>query len=240
MISISMPADFPVSLGSLATVGGTMRRGLAMLDGTDGAARLIFARHGAHCRTAALDEWLAIVRVNPPLERGVQMLWMLDARTTSWPGGPPEGAGRVLWFRATGEAVQRDSLTLPGVLRAAGHVDAAQVRVTIRWQRGQSRLCWPSTRGCGDGRPRRRGRAGRVPRPGPGWRSPRLACRGRWISRPRGAGFSGGLRVCRKPAAGQRVMPSAASKRTCCRGRGRSPLHTRPAVAASGHWLTRT
>ena len=93
MISISMPADFPVSLGSLATVGGTMRRGLAMLDGTDGAARLIFARHGAHCRTAALDEWLAIVRVDPPLERGVQMLWMLDARTTSWPGGTARGRG---------------------------------------------------------------------------------------------------------------------------------------------------
>jgi hypothetical protein len=141
MISISMPADFPVTLGSLATVGGSMRRGLAMLDGTDGAARLVFTSHGARCRTAALDEWLAIVRVDPPLERGVQMLWMLDARTTSWPGGPPEGGDRMLWFRTSGEAVQRDSLTLPGVLRAAGHVDAAQVRVTRRWQRGQSRLC---------------------------------------------------------------------------------------------------
>ena len=96
MISISMPADFSVALGRLATVGGGTRRGLAMLDGTDGAARLIFTCHGVRCRTAAFDEWLAIVRVNSSLERGVQMLWMLDARATSWPGGPPEGGSHAV------------------------------------------------------------------------------------------------------------------------------------------------
>ena len=104
----------------------------------------------------------------------------------------------MLWFRTTGEAVQRDSLTLPGVLRAAFRALAP----------------------AGDHRVWRAAAAGflglAVLALAPDW------------------GSAG------NPAAGQRVMPSAASKSTCCRGRGRSPLHTRPAVAASGHWSTRT
>jgi len=41
-------------------------------------------------------------------------------------------------------------------------------------------------------------------------------------------------------ADGQYVMPSAASKSTCFGWRGRSPLHTKLAVAASGRCSTRT
>lgn len=108
---ISMPAGFPAAQGALNAPGGSTRTGLAMLDGTDGAARLVFTGRGTRRRTAALDEWLAIIRVQPPLGRGVQLLWVLDARSTRWSGGPPPdgllgpATDPVLWFRAGGAAV---------------------------------------------------------------------------------------------------------------------------------------
>lgn len=148
---ISMPEGFAAALGTLATAGGSTRTGLAMLDGTDGAARLVFGR-GARRRTAALGEWLAIIRVQPSLERGPRMLWVLDTRTIRWPGTAPlAGPGRamtglgaavdpMLWFRAAGGAARRRGLTLSGVFRAGGIVDAARVRVTAPSMRDQVRL----------------------------------------------------------------------------------------------------
>ena len=139
---INMPEGFAAALGTLATAGGSARTGLAMLDGSDGAARLVFSGRGARRRTAALGEWLAIIHVLPSLERGPRMLWLLDTRSIQWPGGTPwagphqtmarlgAAADPMLWFRAGGGVARRRGLTLSGVFRAAGMVDAAQVRVT--------------------------------------------------------------------------------------------------------------
>jgi hypothetical protein len=133
-------------MGTMCTAAensGT-RSGLAMLDGTDSAARLRFTSSGRRRRTAVLDRWLAVVRVCPAAGRAARMVWVLDARTTRWSGGSPPGdlhrgmtgldaeAAPMLWFRADDGAEQRRGFTAAGVFGAAGIVDAARVRVTGR------------------------------------------------------------------------------------------------------------
>ena len=139
-------ARFHDVMGTLCTAEdnrGT-RTGLAMLDETDGAARLVFRSGGRRRRTAVLHRWLAIVRLRPPAGRAARMVWVLDARTTRWSGGSPPGdlhrgmtgldaeAAPMLWFRSAGGEEERRGFTSAGVFGAAGVVDAAQVRVTGR------------------------------------------------------------------------------------------------------------
>jgi hypothetical protein len=54
-------------MGTVCTAAenGGARSGLAMLDGTDSAARLVFTSSGRRRRTAVLDRWLAVVRICP-------------------------------------------------------------------------------------------------------------------------------------------------------------------------------
>jgi hypothetical protein len=128
------------------------RTGLAMLDETDGAARLVFRSGNMRRRTAVLHRWLAIVRVRPPAGHAARMVWVLDARTTRWSGGSPPGdlhrgmtgldaeAAPMLWFRSGGGEGERRGFTSAGVFGAVGIVDAAQVRVTGRRLGRQVRL----------------------------------------------------------------------------------------------------
>jgi hypothetical protein len=140
-----MSAGFHEVIGTLGTAGeDSTRTGLAMLDGTDGAARLVFKSSGKRRCTAMAHRWLAIVRVHPAAGRAARMVWVLDARTTRWSRGSPPGdlhrgltgldaeAAPVLWFQAADGAQERRGFTAAGVFGAAGIVDAAQVRITRR------------------------------------------------------------------------------------------------------------
>ena len=131
--------------------GGDPQRGPQMLDGRDGAARLVFESDTSWRHAARLDRWLAVVWAEPP-PGASRVIWLLDAGTVRWSGGRPPCDLRwgmtgldseetpILWFRAGGGAVGRRGFTASGVFGAAGIVDAARVRVTARRMRSQTRL----------------------------------------------------------------------------------------------------
>lgn len=132
--------------------GGDPRTGLRMLDGSDGAARLVFQSGSKRRRTAVLDRWLAIIRVQPPPGSATRVIWVLDGRTTRWSGGLPPGdlhrgvtgldseTTPILWFRAGRGKDGPRGFTAAGVFGAAGIVDAAQVHVARGRLRKQVRL----------------------------------------------------------------------------------------------------
>jgi hypothetical protein len=135
------------------TSGRTRNAGgpLQMLDGTDGAARLVF-ESGSGRHAARLDRWVALIRLQPSAARAARVVWLLDARTVRWSGGLPPGdlyrgvtglnseETPILWFRAgDGDGGQR-AFTASGVFGAAGITDAARVRVAGRRMRRQVRL----------------------------------------------------------------------------------------------------
>ena len=78
-----MPARFDALIDTLDSPGnGNTWTRLRMLDGSDGAARLVFKSSGKRRRIALLPRRLAIVRVQPPLERAARVVWVPDGRTT--------------------------------------------------------------------------------------------------------------------------------------------------------------
>ena len=131
---------------------GGPRSGPRMLDGRDGPARLVFESDTSWPHAARLDRWLAIVWDQPPPRGASRVIWLLDASTVRWSRRqPPRELDRgmtgldveeapILWFRASGGADRRRGFTASGVFGAAGIVDAAQVRVTARRLRKQTRL----------------------------------------------------------------------------------------------------
>jgi hypothetical protein len=131
---------------------GNTQTDLGMLDGSDGAARLVFRSSGKRRRIALLSRWLAIVRGQPPLGRAATAVLVLDGRTTRWSAGMPPGelhrgvtgldseTTPVLWFHALGDEDAHSGFTAAGVFQAAGIVDAAQLRVARRRLGKQVRL----------------------------------------------------------------------------------------------------
>jgi hypothetical protein len=124
-----------------------------MLDGTDGAARLVFESISGRRHAASLDRWIAIIRLQRSAVRAARVVWLLDARTVRWSGGQPPGdlyrgatglnkeETPILWFRAAdGDDDGCRAFTASGVFGAAGIMDAARVRVTPRRMRRQVRL----------------------------------------------------------------------------------------------------
>ncbi len=90
--------DEPEDLMSSAVTGlsaivGTPGRAAApqMLDGTDGAARLVFKSSDGRSHTAKLLRWIAIIRLERSAARAARFVWLLDARTARWSGGLPPG-----------------------------------------------------------------------------------------------------------------------------------------------------
>jgi hypothetical protein len=146
--------------GLPGTVGTPGRAGnvrgwapLQMLDGTDGPARLVFESGSGRRRTARLDRWIAIIRLQRSAAGAARVVWLLDARTVRWSGGLPPGdlyrgvtglnaeETPILWFRAGDDGDDgRRALTALGVFGAAGITDAARVRVAARRMRKQVRL----------------------------------------------------------------------------------------------------
>jgi hypothetical protein len=125
-----------------------------MLDGTDGAARLVFQSISGRRHAASLDRWIAVIRLQRSAVRASRVLWLFDARTVRWSGGRPPGdlyrgatglnteETPILWFRAADgdDDGGRRAFTASGVFGAAGIMDAARVRVTPRRMRRQVRL----------------------------------------------------------------------------------------------------
>jgi len=125
-----------------------------MLDGTDGAARLVFESISGRRHAASLDRWIAIIRLQRSAVRAARVVWLLDARTVRWSGGQPPGdlyrdatglnteETPILWFRAADGDDDGGcrAFTASGVFGAAGIMDAARVRVTPRRMRRQVRL----------------------------------------------------------------------------------------------------
>ncbi len=147
--------------GLAAAVGTAERSGTAggwapfqMLDGTDGAARLVFESISGRRHVARLERWIAVIRLQRSAVRAARVVWLLDARTVRWSGGlPPSDLYRgatglnaeetpILWFRA-GDGDDDGGLrafTVSGVFGAAGIMDAARVRVGARRIRREVRL----------------------------------------------------------------------------------------------------
>jgi hypothetical protein len=113
---------------------------LGMLGGRGRDARLEFSSGRGRARTARIHRWLALLRLDPPAGCATTLVWGLDARSAHWSGGFRPGdlhRGRTgfdteehppLWFRASPGCRRRGrALTAPGVLEAAGIVDAAEV-----------------------------------------------------------------------------------------------------------------
>ena len=125
-----------------------------MLDGTDGAARLVFRSISGRRHAASLYRWIAVIRLQRSAVRAARVVWLLDARTVRWSGGRPPGdlyrgatglnteETPILWFRAADgdDDGGRHAFTASGVFGAAGIMDAARVRVTPRRMRTQVRL----------------------------------------------------------------------------------------------------
>jgi hypothetical protein len=153
-----MPARLEAVIDVLESGGsGNTGPGLRMLDGSDGAARLVFTSSGKRRRVGLLPRWLAVVRVQPPPGHVTRAAWVLDGRTTRWRSGrwrsglPPGELHRgvtgldseatpMLWFHARGGEDGQCSLTAAGVFQVAGIVDAAQLRITRRRLRKHIRL----------------------------------------------------------------------------------------------------
>jgi hypothetical protein len=150
----STVAGLPGTVGPPDRAGNT--RGpasLQMLDGTNGAARLVF-ESGGRRHAARLNRWIAIIRLERSAVRAARIVWLLDVRTVRWSGGLPPGAlyrgatglnaeeTPILWFRAGdgGGHDGRRGFTASGVLGAAGIIDAARVHVATRRLSRQIRL----------------------------------------------------------------------------------------------------
>jgi hypothetical protein len=149
-----MSARFDALIDTLDSPGyGETRTGLWMLDGSDGAARLVFKSSGKRRRIGLLLRWLAIARVQPPPGCAARVVWVLDGRTARWLAGVPPGelhrgmtgldseAAPILWFHARGGENGHRGFTAAGVFEAAGIVDAARLRVARRRLSKQVRLC---------------------------------------------------------------------------------------------------
>jgi hypothetical protein len=148
----SMPARFAAMMDAPGCApAGRRRASPRMLDGSDGAAKLVFESSSGLRYVARLDRWLVIFRVQPPGQGASGLIWLLDARTVHWSAARPPAelpGGRtglhaeeapVLWFRAP-EGADHRRHTASGVFGAAGIVDAAQVRVRASRIRRQVQL----------------------------------------------------------------------------------------------------
>ena len=83
----STVAGLPGTVGPPDRAGNT--RGPAsiqMLDGTNGAARLVF-ESGGRRHAARLNRWIAIIRLERSAVRAARIVWLLDVRTVRWSGG---------------------------------------------------------------------------------------------------------------------------------------------------------
>lgn len=144
-----MSAGFYAMLG--ATASGRTPSGLRMLDGGDGAVRLVFNSAGPGRHTATVGRWLAVIRVGSGTRQGTQVLLLLDGSTAAWSGGrvPPDlrrgvtgldsEANPVLWFHAR---VTTPAASAAGARTRAGHRRGAlpasrryltAARLTARW-----------------------------------------------------------------------------------------------------------
>jgi hypothetical protein len=151
----STVAGLPGTVGPPDRAGNTMGpASLQMLDGTNGAARLVF-ESGGRRHAARLNRWIAIIRLERSAVRAARIVWLLDVRTVRWSAGLPPGAlyrgvtglnaeeTPILWFRADdsdGGHDGRRGFTASGVLGAAGIIDAARVHAATRRLRRQIRL----------------------------------------------------------------------------------------------------
>lgn len=149
----STVAGLPGTVGPPGRAGNTRgSASLQMLDGTNGAARLVFESGSGRRHAARLDRWIAIIRLQRSAARAARVIWLLDARTVRWSGGQPPGdlyrgvtglnaeETPILWFRAGDGDYGRRAFTASGVFGAAGIMDAARVRVAGRRMRRQVRL----------------------------------------------------------------------------------------------------
>jgi hypothetical protein len=149
----STSTGLPATVGTLGrAANGRGWAPLQMLDGTDGAARLVFESGSGRRHAARLDRWIAIIRLERSAARPARVVWLLDARTVRWSGGLPPGdlyrgatglnseETPILWFRAGDSDDGRRVFTASGVFGAAGIMDAARVRVVARRMRRQVRL----------------------------------------------------------------------------------------------------
>jgi len=149
----SAVSGLPAILGASGRAGNAERwAALQMLGGTNGTARLVFdSGDGRHCK-AKLGRWIAISRPQRSAARAVRFVWLLDARTIRWSGGPPPGdlhrgvtgldseEAPILWFRGSGGDNGQRAFTASGVFGAAGITDSARVSVTVGRIRRHCRL----------------------------------------------------------------------------------------------------
>jgi len=148
----SAVSGLPAILGASGRAGNAGRwAALQMLDGTNGAARLVFDSGDGRRYKAKLSRWIFISRPQRSAARAVRFVWLLDARTVRWSGGLPPGdlhrgvtgldseEAPILWFRGGGDNGLH-VLTASGVFGAAGIIDSAQVSVTARRIRRHCRL----------------------------------------------------------------------------------------------------
>jgi hypothetical protein len=86
----SAVTGLPAILGAPDRAGNANRwASLQMLDGTDGAARLVFESGSGRRRAARLGRWIAIIRLERSAVRAARIVWLLDVRTVRWSGGLP-------------------------------------------------------------------------------------------------------------------------------------------------------
>lgn len=89
-------SGMPARLDALVDVlesseDASSRTCLRMLERGDGPARLVFKSSGKRRRATRLSRWLAIVCLQPPLERAASVAWVPDGRITCWAAGMPPG-----------------------------------------------------------------------------------------------------------------------------------------------------
>ena len=149
----SAVTGLPAILGASGRAGNAGRwAALQMLDGTNGAARLLFDSGDGRRYKAKLGRWIFISRPQRAAARAVRFVWLLDARTVRWSGGLPPGdlhrgvtglnseEAPILWFRGSGGDNGQHAFIASGVFGAAGIIDSAQVSVTARLIRRHCRL----------------------------------------------------------------------------------------------------
>jgi len=150
----SAVTGLPAIVGTPGSAGNANRwAALQMLDGTDGAARLVFESTDGRRHAAKLRRWIAIIRLQRSAACQARFVWLLDARTVRWSGGLPPGdlyrgatglnseETPILWFRDSGDDDgEGRAFTASGVFGAAGIIDSARVGVTARRIRRQVRL----------------------------------------------------------------------------------------------------
>ena len=149
----SAVTGLPAIVGAPGRAGNAERwAALQMLDGTSGAARLVFDSGDGRRHTAKLGRWIAISRLQRSAAHATRFVWLLDARTVCWAGGLPPGdlhrgatglnseEAPILWFRDCDDGGGQRAFTATGVFGSAGIIDSARVRVSTRRRRGYVRL----------------------------------------------------------------------------------------------------